>query len=85
MPKKYGKRRSTRRARDTSTPLVRREAGQPPLSLPASPKQAVVTKSETAVSEQYRLPRRMVSDLRRIGLSAAIALVVLLVLCFVLR
>ena len=85
MPKKYGKRRAKSRARNTSTPLVRRETGQPPSSFPASPKQAVVTKLVTAVSEQYRLPRHMVSDLRRTGLSVAVILLLLIVLYFVLR
>ena len=85
MPKKYGKHRAKSRARDTSAPLVRREAGQPPSSFPASPKQAVVMKPETAVGERYKLSRHMASDLRHTGVSAAIVLLVLLVLYFVLR
>lgn len=82
--KKHKKRRTKSSARDPHRALSGRRAAQAALTSPAPSKQAVAARLGQAAAEGG-IRRRVVSDLRRILLSAAVAALVLVILYLVLR
>jgi Mg-chelatase subunit ChlD len=82
--KKHKKRRTKSRARDSHRVLTRRRAVQAALPSPAPAKQAAAARLGQAAAEDG-IRRRIVSDLRRVLLSAAVAILVLVILYLVLR